>query len=72
MVVRKRGETRGTSSIDKEYLDLLERLAEEARIVDRVMISYLTEDTETLNLTGLMEAVGDLNEYGERKRGLPQ
>ena len=58
--------------VDREYLELLERIASEAQEVDRILLSYITEDTETLNLTKLMVAVGDLNEYDERKRGLPQ
>ena len=56
--------------VDREYLELLERIASEAQEVDRILLSYITEDTETLNLTNLMVAVGDLNEYDERKRGL--
>ena len=56
--------------VDREYLELLERIASEAQEVDRILLSYITEDTETLNLTKLMVAVGDLNEYDERKRGL--
>ena len=60
----------GQVKVDREYLELLERIASEAQEVDRILLSYITEDTETLNLTNLMVAVGELNEYGERKRGL--
>ena len=60
----------GQVKVDREYLELLERIASEAQEVDRILLSYITEDTETLNLTHLMVAVGDLNEYDERKRGL--
>ena len=60
----------GQVKVDREYLELLERIASEAQEVDRILLSYITEDTETLNLTNLMVAVGDLNEYDERKRGL--
>lgn len=62
----------GQVKISREYLELLEKVAEEARVVERVLISYLTEETDTLNLTSLMEALGELSEYEESKRGLPQ
>ena len=58
--------------VDGRYLELLQKVAEEARVVERVLISYLTEETDTLNLTRLMEAVGELSEYEDSKRGLPQ
>ena len=58
--------------VDSEYLELLEKVAEEARVVERVLISYLTEEADTLNLTSLMEVLGKLSEYEESKRGLPQ
>lgn len=62
----------GQIQVDKEYLRLLERIADAAQEVDKALhFAYLMEDTGTLNLTKLMVAVGELSEYGERTKGLP-
>jgi hypothetical protein len=49
--------------IDPEYLRLLEAVAKESRAVEVAFNEFMFGDVEELNLTDLVLAIADLDEY---------
>jgi hypothetical protein len=52
-------------TVSAEYLSLLEAIEREAREVEHVLVSFVTGDAHSLNLTDLMEALTRLDEWTE-------
>lgn len=52
-----------TTQVDKKYLELLEAVVKESRAVEAAFNEFMFGDVEELNLTDLVLAIADLDEY---------
>ena len=52
-------------TVSAEYLSLLEAIESEAREVEHTLVSFVTGDAQSLNLTDLMDALTRLDEWTE-------
>ena len=52
-----------TTEVDKQYLKLLEAVVKESRAVEVAFNEFMFGEVEELNLTDLVLAIADLDEY---------